>query len=262
MILPIKKKNKIILSKLKLIKKFIIEENYLELSNLDIYVPNFLKNKKNAKKAILDLIDGLIFDQNNVRVKNVNELIKYCYRVAGTVGILMCIALDCKHNKAKKFATDLGIAMQLTNIIRDVLEDAKMDRRYLPSSITKNILPNKILNISKNSNLNINEHILISNAMEKLMSISEEYYKSGKKGLYFLPFKIRLSIAVAANVYREIGVIIKNKSFNWSTGRQYTSIFTKIRITLYSTFYEILYYRKKEPNHYHKLHHPLREFFK
>ena len=97
---------------------------------------------------------------------------------------------------------------------------------------------------------------------EEFLSISEEYYKSGKKGLYFLPFKIRLSIAVAANVYREIGVIIKNKSFNWSTGRQYTSIFTKIRITLYSTFYEILYYRKKEPNHYHKLHHPLREFFK
>ena len=67
------KKNKNILVTLKLIKKLIIEENYSELSSLDIYVPNFLKKQQYAKKVILDLLDGLIFDQNNVRVKNINE---------------------------------------------------------------------------------------------------------------------------------------------------------------------------------------------
>ena len=256
------KKNKKNLIKLESIKKFIIQDNYTELSNINIYVPNFLKKKQNAKKAILDLIDGLIFDQGKVRVKNINELIIYCYRVAGTVGILMCIALDCKDKEAKNFAIDLGIAMQLTNITRDILEDAKMDRRYLPSSITKDIFPIDILTISEKKKYNVNDYKLITNALEKLLSISEEYYISGKKGLHFLPFKIRLSIAVAANVYREIGIKVKTKSFDWISGREYTSIFTKTKITIYSIFYEILFYRNKKPNHDNKLHHPIKEFIK
>ncbi len=67
----------------------------------------------------------------------------------------MCNALNCKEEKAKNFAIDLGIAMQLTNIIRDVLEDAKIDRVYLPSSMTNNITSKKILLISKDPNANI-----------------------------------------------------------------------------------------------------------
>ena len=85
-------------------------------------------------KSTLSLLDGLISDQNIVLLEKEKDLIRYSYQVAGTVGVMMCDALECHNEKAKLFAVDLGIAMQLTNIARDVLEDAKMGRRYLPAS--------------------------------------------------------------------------------------------------------------------------------
>ena len=91
-----------------------------------------MKNCELAKSKIIDLIHGLIFDQKLVRIKSEEQLILYCYRVAGTVGVLMCIALECKDKNSFNFAIDLGIAMQLTNILRDIEEDSKLNRRYLP----------------------------------------------------------------------------------------------------------------------------------
>ena len=254
-------KSTLILKKLNLIKNFIKQENYKKLNQIKINVPNFLKNDEVSKKAMIDLLDGLIFDQGTVRVKTLDELIKYCYKVAGTVGILMCFSLDCKDNEAKKFAIDLGIAMQLTNIIRDVLEDAKMDRRYLPSSMTKNILPIEILSINENQD-HISQKIILQRALGKIFNISENYYCSGRSGLYFLPFKIRIGIAVASNVYREIGVISKNNYFSWYKRRYYTSKFQKIKITLKTVAQEILFHKRKMPTHKKNLHLPIREFLK
>ena len=97
---------------------------------------NSLKSDINAKKVFLTFIDGLIFDQkDNIQIKNTDELINYCYKVAGTVGIMMCPILGVNNDKAKSYAADLGIAMQLTNISRDVFEDACSNRKYLPSDI-------------------------------------------------------------------------------------------------------------------------------
>ena len=155
------------------------KEEFSSKSKKNIIISNMvdLIRSENINSSIVyDLFDGIESDiKANVKIKSYKELLIYCYRVAGTIGILMCIALDCKNKEAKKFATDLGIAMQLTNIIRDVLEDAKMDRRYLPSSITKDILPINILTISEKKNYNVNDYKLIKNALEKLISISEEY---------------------------------------------------------------------------------------
>ena len=112
------------------IKSIIKKNTTTELENIySIKYPKFLKSS--SKKAVIDLIDGLILDQKGVLFKQEEELIRYSYHVAGTVGIMMCDALKCNNELAKSFAIDLGIAMQLTNIARDVLEDAKMGRRYL-----------------------------------------------------------------------------------------------------------------------------------
>ncbi len=83
-------------------------------------------------RPIQHLLDGLLFDQQDVALKTSHDLIKYAYQVAGTVGLLMCPVLGCQNRQAFSFAVDMGIAMQLTNIARDVLEDAEMGRRYLP----------------------------------------------------------------------------------------------------------------------------------
>ena len=103
-----------------------IKEN--ESSEINIF---FKKNNINLS-ILKDLIDGLISDQQNVRVTDEKELIDYSYKVAGTVGLMMLPIINTKDAEARKHAIDLGIAMQLTNIARDVYEDAKMNRLYLP----------------------------------------------------------------------------------------------------------------------------------
>ncbi len=103
-----------------------IKEN--ESSEINIF---FKKNNINLG-ILKDLIDGLISDQQNVRVTDEKELIDYSYKVAGTVGLMMLPIINTKDAEARKHAIDLGIAMQLTNIARDVYEDAKMNRLYLP----------------------------------------------------------------------------------------------------------------------------------
>ena len=85
------------------------------------------------KHYLLQLIDGVSLDTSKkVRIKNNKELISYAYSVAGTVGIMMSKILNINNNIAKKYAVDLGIAFQLTNIARDILEDAKINRIYIP----------------------------------------------------------------------------------------------------------------------------------
>ena len=231
--------------------KSIIKKNIIsELENIySIKYPKFLKSS--SKKAVIDLIDGLILDQKVILFKKEEELIRYSYHVAGTVGIMMCDALKCNNDLAKSFAIDLGIAMQLTNIARDVLEDAKMGRRYLPGSWVQNISPKEIVLAAKTNDLK--KIHMISKGIKKLLILAEQYYLSGEKGFTFLPFNTRVAISVASGVYREIGVQLENENYNWQNGRQITSTFSKIKITLFKTFKEIFYLRNKK-KHNSELH--------
>ena len=134
------------------VKSIIKKNTFSELKNIhSIKYPKFLKSS--SRKVVIDLIDGLILDQKGVLFEQEEELIRYSYHVAGTVGIMMCDALKCDNVLAKSFAIDLGIAMQLTNIARDILEDAKMGRRYLPGSWVQNISPKEIVLAAKTNDL-------------------------------------------------------------------------------------------------------------
>ena len=95
---------------------------------------DFAKHNNIPVIAARELLDGMLQDQQPTAVKNQAELLRYCHAVAWTVGLIMCRVLNCEHERADAFAIDLGIAMQLTNISRDVLEDARMGRRYLPAT--------------------------------------------------------------------------------------------------------------------------------
>jgi phytoene synthase len=205
-----------------------------------------------SKKATLSLLDGLISDQNIVLLEKEKDLIRYSYQVAGTVGVMMCDALECHNEKAKLFAVDLGIAMQLTNIARDVLEDAKMGRRYLPSSWVNGVSPKEIVMASKSKNKKvINE---ISLGIEKLILIAERYYISGSSGFVYLPIKTRFAISIASSVYREIGEQLKRKNFNWYEGRQITTSATKFKVSIKKIILELLSIQKIETKHKSELH--------
>ena len=190
----------------------------------------FIQQQNLPVPVIVALIDGLLQDQKPVRIADERALRRYAYRVAGTVGLLMCHVLDCDDDAARAHAIDLGIAMQLTNIARDVLEDAKMGRRYLPASWVGNVTPAQIAAASLAPDGDVAQSLRM--AVRQLLGIADDYYQSGAAGLTFLPIRAHMAIAVAARVYRQIGVQIAASGYGWHHGRQVTSRCTKIICSL------------------------------
>ena len=175
-------------------------------------------------EVILELIRGIESDLQPVLVSTDAELLRYCYRVAGTVGLLMCDVLGVHDPKAKAHAIDLGIGMQLTNIARDVQEDARMGRRYIPGHWLGEIAPKAL------SNPSTRESELLVESAQRLLSLAELYYESGKAGLRFLPPRARQGIKIAASVYREIGLVIAARGFDVSAGRAYVGLPRKLLV--------------------------------
>jgi len=180
--------------------------------------------------VIIALIDGLLQDQRPVRISNERALRRYAYRVAGTVGLLMCHILDCDNDAARAHAIDLGIAMQLTNIARDVLEDAEMGRRYLPASWAGDVKPAHITAASNAPDGEVARAVRL--AVRQLLLLADDFYQSGTAGLSYLPLRAHIAIAVAARVYRQIGIQIAAAGYGWHQGRQVTSRITKIICSL------------------------------
>lgn len=141
------------------------------------------------------------------------ELIRYCYGVAGTVGLMMSSILGADPMQAPWYATDLGIAMQMTNIARDVLEDARDGRRYLPGSWVQDLAPGAIASC---------DPILrpcVSAAILRLLHLADHFYASAASGFRFIPSRSRPAIEVAAVIYRAIGVSLRGRGAPWWEGR-------------------------------------------
>jgi len=166
-----------------------------------------------SDKIINDLFDGAESDlKEKVLLNSKKELLIYSYRVAGTVGLMMAQILNVKNKNALKSAIDLGIAMQLTNISRDLVEDAKNNRSY----ISKNFY-----------------------AIKETLKLADLFYESSFASIKEIPFNFRFSILVARRVYKKIGHnIIKKKNIeNYNnSGKIYVTNFSKIIQTILSTF--------------------------
>jgi 15-cis-phytoene synthase len=166
-----------------------------------------------AIKIVEDLFDGVESDLNKkVQLNNKKDLLIYSYRVAGTVGLMMAKILNVKNQNSMRAAIDLGIAMQLTNISRDVVEDSKINRFYI-----------------KNDFETIND----------TLSLADLFYKSSFVAIKEIPFKFRFAILVARRVYKKIGDKIlrtKNiKSYN-KAGKIYVNSVEKVFQTIFSIF--------------------------
>jgi phytoene synthase len=194
------------------------------------------------QKFIDDLIVGVSSDINFRQPKDLGNLITYSYQVAGTVGALMAKILGANHDHAWKFAIDLGIGMQITNISRDIKEDAENGRIYIP----ENMLPNnfKAQDITNGSN-----DELILNVTKQLLDIAEKYYQSGFDGIYYIPKKNKFSILIAGILYNSIGKkIIRNKTL-FLKQRIYLNSFEKILILVENFFTKNKKYKSTEPVH-------------
>ena len=201
-----------------------IKEN--ESSEINIF---FKKNNINLG-ILKDLIDGLISDQQNVRVKDEKELIDYSYKVAGTVGLMMLPIINTKDAEARKHAIDLGIAMQLTNIARDVYEDAKMNRLYLPKEWLGQVSVSDLID----NKLDDQKKRLIELSIKNLIELSDKFYANGFSGMKFIPLRTRLAIFFAAKIYKGIGEKIKNSGYVYKLERIYLNKLEKIWITMVS----------------------------
>ena len=189
-----------------------------------------LANESNIPlNAAGELLDGMLRDQLPTAVESEAELLRYCHAVAGTVGLMMCRVLNCQHPRADSFAIDLGIAMQLTNIARDVLEDARMDRRYLPASFFQTPLSAETIGQAAN-----NSHQPVAAAINQLLELADRYYASALLGIHLLPWRSRFSIIVALRVYRQIGRQLKNAGLHWWRRRTMGSKAVKLRLSISS----------------------------
>ncbi len=236
-------------------KSLFFQESINEIKyNKDNIVNIFLKKNNINIFIFIDLIHGFIIDQNHVFIKTKSELIKYSYHVAGTVGLMMSNLIGVKNKKALPCAVDLGIAMQLTNIARDIHEDAKMKRIYIPIDW----IPNLNLSVlSGKIEINAEQEKQFVNAVNRLIDLSECFYNNGFSGLKYIPLRSRIAIFVAANIYRGIGIKIKKDVKKYFRKRAYLNLFEKTLITFHSLIkfflirfinYKYLKVRESMPN--------------
>ena len=210
---------------LKSIKKNIIKKN--SKINLISNFINLLTIYKININIVFHLIDGVLFDTNVVNIKSESDLEEYSYKVAGTVGLMMCSLMGIKDKKLLNHALELGIAMQITNICRDIKEDLLIDRIYFPNSLRQfNYISNKDLLKSKKKQKTLSQNINF------LISKSNNLYKESTKGVMKLPLKYRIVILIASRMYQEIGLIILKNPYNIWEKKVFVSMPKKIIIII------------------------------
>ena len=187
--------------------KFTDDQNMLVVNDMLALIEN-----KNIKRIILnDLIDGIESDlKKEINFTTIKELLVYSYRVAGTVGLMMARILSVKDSRALKGAIDLGIAMQLTNIARDVIEDQKIGRKYIEQDFDN---------------------------IKATLQLADTFYESSFSSIKKIPFRFRFTILVARRVYRQIGRKIiskKNLEDYEKSGKIYVNNCGKIYQTILS----------------------------
>lgn len=192
------------------------------------FVCEFIKLMKqyNIKTKIpVQLVEGVLSDLNNVYIKNNKELFEYSYRVAGTVGLMMCSLMNINEKRLFKHAIELGIAMQLTNIARDVREDLEINRIYIPNLIIlKNVRDYKKIIIDKEIQKKVSSKVI------KLIEDSEKLYNQAAGGIIDLPINFRFVILFASNLYREIGKQILKEPLSIWEKRVYITKIKKVII--------------------------------
>ena len=171
------------------------------------------------------LLDGLISDICHRAIADEPSLIRYAYLVAGTVGLMVCDVLDVDAPVARKAAVNLGIGTQLTNIARDVHEDAAAGRRYLPATWW-DAAPADIAAPSPDMQRNGAAAVL------RLLDLADIYFASAQCGFAFLPLSSRIGLVVAARVYRGIGTELRRRGGAFHQGRVYVPRWRKAVLTV------------------------------
>ena len=150
----------------------------------------------------LDLLHGMQMDVHFKSIETQDDLLDYCYHAAGSVGLMMAHVFGTTGPDALRSAKALGMAMQLTNIARDVQEDWQRGRCYLPSTWLKTADPSRLPTEAE-----------LTPALQRILELADGLYEEGIKGIDWLPRRVQPAILLASEVYRAIGEEIRRQGF-------------------------------------------------
>ena len=171
-----------------------------------------------------ELMTGVASDLGSVQVADDRDLLRYCYRVAGTVGLMMTPLLGVDDRRGYPHAIDLGVGMQITNICRDVLEDAQNGRVYLPAERLRAAGTSQQALLEGRA-----DRQAVARVVRELLGVAERYYASGRLGMRYIPPRSRLAIVVASRVYRAIGLKLRANGCDALAGRTIVGPLGKLR---------------------------------
>lgn len=172
------------------------------------------------------LAEGFEWDRDGRRYAALEDLLGYCVRVAASVGVVMSHLMGRRDPRTLRRAIDLGVAMQLTNIARDVAEDAAHGRVYLPTTWLSQAGID-----SDATALRRTAPRAIAPLVMRLLDAAEPYYASGLRGVSRLPWRYRWAIRAAASIYRDIGCVLRGDPTAGLRRRAVTSTFRKLALS-------------------------------
>ncbi len=180
------------------------------------------------ERYAIELIDGFAMDVAGRRYQTINDTLDYCWHVAGVVGAMMAIVMGVEPDDLATLrrAQDLGLAFQLTNIARDIVEDAENGRVYVPAEWLAQV------RIAEDAVAAPEHRAQLAAIARRLVGTAEPYYHSARWGLRGLPFRSGWAVAAALGVYREIGVKVARKGPAAWDERVSTSTGEKVRLAL------------------------------
>lgn len=178
---------------------------------------DILKNYKIPQNLPLELIQGILMDTEIKRYETFPELYVYCYRVASTVGLMSSEILGYSDEKALRYAEAMGIGMQLTNILRDVKEDAQKGRIYLPQEDLRrfDVSEEQICAGKMNGNF--------AEMMKFQVARARDFYRQGEKGIALLEKDSRFTVLLASRIYGKILDEIERQDYNVFKKRAHTT---------------------------------------
>ena len=166
---------------------------------------------------------GFSMDVHGTHYGTLDELLLYCWRVAGVVGVMMARVMGVEREETLDRACDLGLAFQLTNIARDVLEDAAAGRLYLPADWLEEEGIRGLAGV-----LDPDRRDAVARVAARLVAEAEPYYLSARAGIADLPMRCAWSIATARDVYRAIGRKVVRRGMHAWDDRIATSAVEKL----------------------------------
>lgn len=180
-----------------------------------------------------ELLAGMGMDVAGAAYGSLEELLKYCFRVAGTVGLMMCHVLGVQEAVALRHAAHLGMAMQLTNICRDVLEDWFRRRLYVPDDLL-DACGAPGLRGELGGPLPYAARAALGCAVRQLLREADRFYRSGDRGLPMLSWRAALAVRTARLVYSRIGDQIASSGHDVFAGRKYVSRRKKLGLVVWA----------------------------